>query len=186
MYYLARARCYYHGMQREHKPGGRQGNASLLQLKRMSERWYSPRIFSRTDLVQQVSSSTEPESVKTKPCVYSVWQVCVACVSFRKKCRLNSNPYSSAPVTRPHPTKKHGQLQKTTCAQEIPYCLFQAKLSSPESSTAQAFAICKDSVPLNYSLHLVTISLPQSTATTFCPSLHGPSLEQIQNRENFY
>jgi len=36
MYYLARARCYSHGTSREHEPGGR--DASLLQLKRMSER----------------------------------------------------------------------------------------------------------------------------------------------------
>lgn len=67
-----------------------------------------------------------------------------------------------------HPTKEHGQLQKTTCAKDIPYHLFQAKLSSPEGSTAQDLAIFKDSAPrLNYSSHLVIISLPQSTATNF-------------------
>lgn len=69
--------------------GGGREKASLLQLKRMSERWYSPRILSNMDLVQQVWSSTEPEGAR------SVWQVCT---SFRKKRRLKSSPHSSAPV----------------------------------------------------------------------------------------
>lgn len=77
------------------------GDASLLRSKRMPERWCSPVILPHTNQVQQVWSSTEPGGVKTNPCAYSVWQVCVASLSFRKRCRLNNSPYSSAPVIPP-------------------------------------------------------------------------------------
>lgn len=85
-------------------------------------------------------------------------------LSFTKKRPLNSRR-SSAPMIPPH--KRAWTAAKTPCVREIPQNLFQAQLSSPESSTGQAFAVFKDSVPLNYSSRLAIISLPQSTANGF-------------------
>lgn len=101
MYFLARTRCHSHGTRRKHKPQGRKRDASLPQLRRMSERWYSSKILSHTDLVQQVCPSTESEGVETNH-VCAVFDRYVRHAAPSGKSVGCSHPYSSAPVIPPH------------------------------------------------------------------------------------
>lgn len=87
-----------------------------------------------------------------------------------------------------HTTEEHGQLQKTRCGKKILYHLFQAKPSSPESSTAPAYATFKDSDPLDFSSHFVIISLPQSntTATNFTLFYTAPLWNRARIETNIF
>lgn len=86
-----------------------------------------------------------------------------------------------------HTTEEHGQLQKTRCGKKILYHLFQAKPSSPESSTAPAYATFKDSATLDFSSHFVIISLPQSdtTATNFTLFYTAPLWNRARIERHF-
>lgn len=95
--------------------GGREGegDVSLLQFKAMSEDTMDPSILShRFDTVELVIYW--PRACKKKSYTLSVWQVCVTCLSFRKKWGFNSR-HSSAPMIPPHkrawPAVKHYMCQ---------------------------------------------------------------------------
>lgn len=164
MYYLARARCYSHGSKREHKPGGRGGgNASLLRLKTMSERWYSPRILSHTDLVQQICHLLNERVFK---------QNHVHIVFYRYAWHTSSGKsvgWTAVLILLLwfHTTKEPGQLQKATCAFTTVTTYFKQMSQAQRVQQLKLLQYLKIQPSLNYSTHVVIISIPWFTATNF-------------------